>query len=229
MILRHVTLVVILGISAAAISVAAQETEVGREEEARPENPDSECACPKAGRWMAKNLEGWMRCTGTVGFKRKLKKEGRNPGIIWILEEDCSKFFAEALEKKRDDVLMERVDGCGFQGTLWGEEEGVEVFMAINAKLESDEFMTGELFLNPEEDEEAENPEDSEDPEAGGGTRDRKIWKAGGGMEISCKGYRPWEFSFVEPLSEKEYPKLKKRMEKKLEEFHRKNRSGPTD
>ena len=218
-----VMLAVILVLVTFAMSAAAQEAGALLNE------PDSECTCPKPGRWMAKNHEGWMRCVGTLGFKRKLKKEDPNPGIFWILEEDCSKFFVEALEKKRDDVLLERVEDCGFQGTLWAEEEGIEVFMAINAKLESDEFMTGELFLNPEDDEEPEDPEDSEEPEARDGSKNRKIWKAGGDMEISCKGYRPWEMSFVEPLSEKEYPKLKKRMEKKLEEFHRKNRSGPSE
>lgn len=230
---RSTTLVVILAVSALVLPVAAQETEASRQES------ESECICPKPGRWLAKNGEGWFRCVGTFGFKRKLKKEDPNKGIIWILDEDCSSFFGEALEKKRDDVLMHRVEGCGFQGTLWAEEEGFEVFLAMNATMESDELITGEMFMNPEEEEDAEegeeakereDPEEEEDSEGGFNLKDPTTWKAdAGNIGVKCKGYRPFEFSFLEPLSEKEYPKLKKRMEKKLEEFHKKNRSGPPE
>ena len=125
---------------------------------------------------------------------------------------------------------MERVEGCGFQGTLWGEEQGVEVFIAINAELEGDGLLTGEMFVNPDEDEdsdEGEDPEEAEDPEGGLDLKDPRTWNGGGSMDISCTGYRAFETIFLEPLSEEEYPKLKKRMEKKLEEFHKKNRSGP--
>jgi hypothetical protein len=48
-------------------------------------------------------------------------------------------------------------------------------------------------------------------------------------MGITCKAYRPFEIAFEEPLSEEEYPELKKRMEKKLEEVRRKGSSGPVD
>ena len=237
MIRRFVTLAIILAVSAIAMPVTAQETEAGRKEEVGSQGSESECICPKPGRWLATNGEGWFRCVGTFGFKRKLKKEDPNKGIIWILEEDCSSWFGEALEKKRDDVLMERVEGCGFQGTLWAEEQGVEVFMAMNATMVNDELITGELFLNPgeeeedEEGEEAEERDEAEDPEDSEEKfklKDPTTWKAdAGAFGVECKGYRPWEFSYLEPLSEKEYPKLKKRMEKKLEEFHEKNRSGP--
>jgi len=236
--LRYLTSVVILAITAVALPVAAQEAETGREEAASSQEGESECVCPKPGRWLAKNGEGWFRCVGTFGFKRKLKKEDPNKGIIWILAEDCSSWFGEALEKKRDDVLMHRVEGCGFQGTLWGEEEGMEVFMAMNATMHGDELMTGELFLNPGEEEDAEEAEASEEPDESEETKDSEkefklknptTWKAdAGSIGVECKGYRPWEFSFLEPLSEDEYPKLKKRMEKKLEEFKKKNREGPS-
>ena len=230
--LRYLTSVVILAITAVALPVGAQEAETSREGAASSQESGSECVCPKPGRWLAKNGEGWFRCVGTFGFKRKLKKEDPNKGIIWILDEDCSSWFGEALEKKRDDVLMHRVEGCGFQGTLWGEEEGMEMFMAMNATMHGDELITGELFLNPgeeEEDEEGEDAEEAEDSEEGFKLKDPTTWKADAGpIGVSCKGYRPWEFSFLEPLSEEEYPKLKKRMEKKLEEFKKKNREGPS-
>ena len=41
-------------------------------------------------------------------MKRKLKGKGRNDGVIWILDEDCSSIFSDADEKNREDVLMER-------------------------------------------------------------------------------------------------------------------------
>ena len=57
----------------------------------------------------------------------------------------------------------------------------------------------------------------------------KKGGKLGVAMGMSCKAYRPYEIAFEEPLSEEEYPKLKERMEKKLEEVRRKGSSGSVD
>ena len=40
---------------------------------------------------------------------------------------------------------------------------------------------------------------------------------------MMCEYYRPFEITFDEPLGKDEYPKLKKRMEKKLEEIRKKD------
>lgn len=40
---------------------------------------------------------------------------------------------------------------------------------------------------------------------------------------MMCEYYRPFEIAFDEPLGKDEYPKLKKRMEKKLEEIRKKD------
>jgi hypothetical protein len=146
----------------------------------------SDCACPKEGRWKAQNLEGYMNCTGPFNIKRKLKPV-KDQGTIWVLENDCSSVFGEASQKKDEDSLMERVDGdCGFAGTIEGEEEGVDMVIDINWTLEDDEFIKGEMSSETSQ------------------------------MGITCEYYRPFEIAFDEALSEKEYAKLKPKMEKKL-------------
>jgi hypothetical protein len=216
---RHVSLLVILVVGALVIPAVAQESESLRE------GSESDCACPKEGRWIVTNLEGWMKCAGTLNLKRKLKAKDRNKGIIWILEEDCSSIFEEAGERKREDAIMERVEGCGFEGTIRGVEDGVEVVINATLTLEGDEFITGEAYWNMEgpDDPEGEEAEEGEEGKKGKkGKKGNKGMKGMGGMGITCKAYRPFEIAFEEPLSEEEYPE-------KLEEVRRKGSSGPVD
>lgn len=146
----------------------------------------SDCFCPKEGRWKAQNLEGYMNCTGPFNIKRKLKPV-KDKGTMWVLDDDCASVFGEASRKKDEDSLMEREeDGCGFEGTIEGEEEGVEMVIDITWTLESDEFLKGEMSSETSQ------------------------------MGITCEYYRPFEISFDEALSEAEYIKLKPKMEKKL-------------
>lgn len=218
--LQRVALLVIVAIGAAALPAAAQETESLRE------GSESDCVCPKEGRWIVTNLEGWMQCVGTFGMKRKLKAKDKNRGIIWILDEDCSSFFLEAGEKKREDLVMERVDGCEFEGWVRGVEEGVEVIINSSFTVVSEDFTTGEAYWN------MDLPDEPEGEEGKKGKKDKKSKKSKkgmGSMGMSCKAYRPYEVAFEEPLSEEEYPELKARMEKKLEEVLRKGKSGSVD
>jgi|GEM_PF-2332785 len=122
-----------------------------------------------------------------LGIKRKLKGAGKNDGAIWILNDDCSTTFLEAEEKGREDVIMERGRECLFFGVAPGEEEGAEVIFDGGYKLENEEFITGEFHLD----------------------------MSGGGM--ACTGFRPFEIEFVEPISEKKYAKLEKKMQTALE------------
>lgn len=169
----------------------ATEERPPAEERAGREPPQSttDCVCPKEGVWEVTNLEGWMDCSRPISFRKKLKGEDKNTGTIWILEEDCSRFFGEAHEKKREDVLMERVEGCGFAGRARAEEEGMRVILEGTMVFEGDEFLTGESHFYPE-----------------GGT-------------MSCEGYRPFEMTWVEPIPADKEPKLRKEMERKLAEF----------
>ena len=162
MIRRHVTLLAILVISAVAVPAAAQETEANRE------GSDSDCVCPKEGRWIVTNLEGWADCTGPFNMRRKLKGKDKNRGIIWILEEDCSSIFEEAGQRKREDAVMERVEGCGFEGTVRGVEAGVEVVVNGTLTIETDEFITGEAYWN------MEVPDDPEGEDGKEGKKRRK-------------------------------------------------------
>ena len=172
-------LVVLVGVSVEASAVAQQANAVRESEDRSP------CSCPRAGAWRVTNLDGWMECN-VLGMKRKLKAKGKNNGVIWILGEDCSTIFMEAAEKKREDVLMNRGRDCLFFGVAPGEEDGVQAIFDGAYNVESEEFITGEFYLDMS------------------------------GMGTDCKGYRPFEIEFLEPLSEKDYPKLEKKMEKKL-------------
>ena len=165
-------------------AVAQQSVSLGKSES------ESDCSCPKEGRWNVQNLEGWMDCTGPINFKKKLK-EVKDKGTVWVLDSNCSEIFGEASNKKDEDVLMKMVDDCKYEGTINGEEDGVNMVIETKWTLEGNEFIKGEMHSNPSL------------------------------QGMTCEYYRPFELSFKEKLSEKEYPKLKKKMEKKLEKVRR--------
>lgn len=121
-----------------------------------------------------------------LGIKRKDKRADRNDGAIWILNDDCSTIFSEAYEKQREDVLMDRGRDCLFFGTAMGEEDGAEVIFDGAYKVETEEFITGEYHMEMSS------------------------------MGIACTGYSPFEIEFLKPLSEKDYAKLEKKMQKEL-------------
>lgn len=104
------------------------------------------CACPRAGVWRVKNLDGWMACN-VLGLKRTLKGADKNDGAIWILNDDCSTIFSEAYEKEREDVIMDRGRECLFFGTAPGEEEGAKVIFDGAYKVENEKFITGEYYM----------------------------------------------------------------------------------
>ena len=149
--------------------------------------PEAACACPRPGVWRVTNLDGWMECN-VMGIKRKLKGAGRNDGAIWILNDDCSTIFAEAYEKDREDVILDRGRECLYFAVSPGEEDGAEVIFDGAYKLESEEFITGEYYMQMS------------------------------GMGASCSGYRPFDIEFIEPLDEKKYAKLEAKMQKQLDE-----------
>jgi len=127
-----------------------------------------------------------MECQ-PFGIKRTDKREDKNDGAIWILNDDCSTIFSEAYEKQREDVIMDRGRDCLFFGTAPGEEDGAEVIFDGAYKVETVEFITGEYFM--------------------------EMSSSG----ISCTGYSPFQIDFLRPLSEKDYAKLEKTMQKELE------------
>ncbi len=123
-----------------------------------------------------------------LGVRRTLRGAGENDGAIWILNDDCSTIFSEAYEKGSEDVIMDRGRQCLFFGTAPGEEEGAEVIFDGAYRLESEERITGEFYMKMS------------------------------GPGADCSGYRPFEIEFLEPLSEKDFPKLERNMQKALEQ-----------
>jgi hypothetical protein len=155
--------------------------------EQRPSGDPSQtaCICPRAGVWRVTNHEGWMECQ-PFGIKRKDKRPDKNDGAIWILNDDCSTIFSEAYERQREDVLMDRGRDCLFFGTAPGEEDGAKAIFDGAYRVETEEFITGEYYMEMS------------------------------GMGADCSGYRPFEVEFLEPLSERNYARLEKRMQKEL-------------
>ena len=121
-----------------------------------------------------------------LGIKRTLKGAARNDGAIWILNDDCSTIFSEAYRKDSESVVMHRGRQCLYFGVAPGEESGAEVIFDGAYKLENDEFITGEYHMKMT------------------------------GMGADCTGYRPFEIEYLEPLSEKKYEKLEKKMQEEL-------------
>ena len=122
------------------------------------------------------------------GVKRKDSRADKNDGAIWILNDDCSTIFSEAYEKQREDVLMDRGRDCLFFGTAPGEKDGVGVIFDGAYKVETEEFITGEYHMEMSS------------------------------MGIDCTGYTPFQIEFLEPLKEKDYAKLEKKMQTELEQ-----------
>jgi Lon protease-like protein len=71
-------------------------------------------------------------------------------------------------------------------GVAPGEEEGAEVMFDGAYKLETEEFITGEYYMEMSS------------------------------IGADCSGYRAFEIEFLEPLSEKDYAKLEGKMQKAL-------------
>lgn len=123
-----------------------------------------------------------------LNIKRKLKGKGKNDGTIWVLNESCSTTFLEAGEKDRENVIMERGRDCLYFGFAPGEEQGAKALFDGAYELETEERITGEFYLEMSS------------------------------MGTDCSGYRPFEMEYVEPLNEKKYAKLEKKMQEKLQE-----------
>ena len=123
---QQVALLVVLVMASAGLPALAERTG----DVQRKSGSGTDCACPKEGRWKVQNLEGWMNCTGPINLRRKLEKV-KDKGTIWVLEEDCSSLFGEASKKKDEDVLMERVEGCRYEGTINGEEDGIKMVIDV--------------------------------------------------------------------------------------------------
>ena len=103
------------------------------------------------------------------------------------MEDDCSRLFGDSTTKKEEDVLMTRVDGCGYSGTIDGEEEGIDMVIDVVWTIENQERITGEMSSSTSQ------------------------------MGITCDLYRPFELTFDEALSENDYQKWEKRIIKKME------------
>ena len=151
----------------------------------------SDCVCPKEGHWEMPNLEGKFECRGAALLNRKLKKNTKW-GTTVMMKEDCSVIFGDGKKKKDEEGLVSLVEGCGYEGVIEAEEQGVKVAFDVVWAVHSPEHITGEMT----------------------GTLSH--------TGITCDIFRPFEMNWVEPLSEAEYQRERKEGEKLAERMGKK-------
>ncbi|MEJ2337220.1 MAG: hypothetical protein P8Y26_16525 [Gemmatimonadales bacterium] len=85
-----------------------------------------------------------MDCKGAVALSKKLG-EVRDDGVIFVLEDDCSRVFGDSMDGD-EDVLMTRVEeGCGYEGTIEGTHDGVTMVIDMLWTVEAQGFIRGEM------------------------------------------------------------------------------------
>jgi hypothetical protein len=113
-------------------------------------------------------------------------KPVKDNGIILVMKDDCSQLFGDSATRKEEDTLMTRVDDCTYEGVFESEEENVDMVIDVVWTIESRERITGEMSSSTSQ------------------------------MGVTCDFYRPFELTFDEPLSDKEYEKWEQRIRKKM-------------
>ncbi len=111
----------------------------------------------------------------------------RDSGIILVVRDDCSQLFGDSATKKEEDTLMTRGGDCRYTGVFEDEEGNVDMVIDVVWTIESRERITGEMSSSTSQ------------------------------MGITCDYYRPFELTFDEPLSDKEYEKWEQRIRKKID------------
>jgi len=113
-------------------------------------------------------------------------KPVKDNGIILVMEDDCSQLFGDSTTQKEADALMTRADDCTYRGVFESEEEDVDMVIDVVWTIESPERITGEMSSTHSQ------------------------------MGITCDYYRPFELTFGEALSDKEYAKWEQRIREKM-------------
>lgn len=99
------------------------------------------CACPKEGRWNAKNHAGQMRCTGAVSLVAPLSPNTRRPTIE--VQDDCSTLIVGGMSDDGATLTFQRTPQCGYKGSVGGEQDGIPMTIDLTLELENTEKMTG--------------------------------------------------------------------------------------
>lgn len=101
------------------------------------------CICPKSGRWSVKNHRGQMACTGAVSLTTPLAPATTN-GTIQA-SDDCSTLYAEGMSDDEAPITFRRTSGCGYKGTVGGQQGGIPMEIHFTLSVENDERLTGAL------------------------------------------------------------------------------------
>jgi len=97
------------------------------------------CACPRAGSWTGSNLPGSMVCTGTMNRTIPLRASSQSGTLV--VGDGCESLVATKLSDEYADVTMNRVPGCGYEGSAQGTP--MEIYFRWD--VQNEEFITGSL------------------------------------------------------------------------------------
>jgi len=101
------------------------------------------CICPKQGSWKVNNHVGEMACTGSFSMTVPLKAS-RSSGTFEI-QDDCETIVASGLSEDEETIVMHRVPGCGYKGSVGGSHEGIPMIIEFTWEVHSSERITGDL------------------------------------------------------------------------------------
>jgi hypothetical protein len=101
------------------------------------------CVCPKEGKWSVTNHPGSMVCTGVVSMTTPLKPS-TGSGTLKVLD-GCSKIIASGLSEKEATIEMRAADGCGYQGSVGGAQDGIPMTIEFTWDVHDSERISGNL------------------------------------------------------------------------------------
>lgn len=99
----------------------------------------SMCACPRAGTWRGSNLPGSMVCTGAINMTVPLPANSQS-GTLEV-SNGCQSLTATRFSDEYADVTMNRVLGCGYEGTA----QGTPMEILFKYDVQNEEFIKGSL------------------------------------------------------------------------------------
>ena len=101
------------------------------------------CICPKAGKWSGQNHLGEMACVGPFPMAMPLTPSSSS-GMLEV-RDDCATLVGSGFSEDEATVVMHRVEGCGYQGSVGGSQDGIPMTINFTWEVHDEEFITGDL------------------------------------------------------------------------------------
>ncbi len=110
---------------------------------------EGSCVCPKEGPWTINNLPGQMSCTGAANITMPLTPSTQR-GTLTI-QNGCNTIIGESLSEDDATLVMQRLPGCGYQGTIGGSQGGIPMTIEFNWTVNSETSISGDLYSQASE------------------------------------------------------------------------------